>query len=103
MAFVAQDLLSPVKQWLRIVTDALDDELIQTIKACELDLINGGVAKVESSDPVVQQAVKLYCKAMFGYESESEKFAAAYEHLKAALALSGIYNKEADNGQGGGN
>ncbi len=100
---MAQDLLPPVKQWLRIVTDALDDELLQTIQSCEIDLINGGVAKVDSSDAVVQQAVKLYCKAMFGYDSDSEKFSAAYEHLKAALALSGIYNKEADDGQGGGN
>lgn len=98
MAFVAQDLLSLVKQWLRIVTDALNDELLQTIQSCELDLINGGVVKVDSSDAVVQQAVKLYCKAMFGYDSESKKFADAYEHLKAALALSGIYNKEADDG-----
>lgn len=95
---MAQDLLSLVKQWLRIVTDALNDELLQTIQSCELDLINGGVVKVDSSDAVVQQAVKLYCKAMFGYDSESKKFADAYEHLKAALALSGIYNKEADDG-----
>ena len=94
MVWVSDDLLTPVKLWLRITSDKLDDELTQTIDACKLDLQNSGVKKLGSADPLIQQAVKLYCKAQFGYDDSSGAFAKAYEHLKMALALSGDYNVE---------
>jgi hypothetical protein len=87
-------LIAPVKLWLRILSDKMDDELEQTIDACKLDLSNSGVKKLDSSDPLIRQAVKLYCKAQFGYDDSAGKFAEAYEHLKAALSLSGDYNVE---------
>jgi hypothetical protein len=72
----------------------MDDELTQTIDACKLDLSNSGVKKLDSSDPLIQQAVKLYCKAQFGYDDPAGDFSRAYEHLKAALSLSGDYNAD---------
>ena len=95
MAWTSESLLAPVKLWLRISSSKMDDELEQTIDACKLDLSNSGVKKLDSSDPLIQQAVKLYCKAQFGYDDSAGKFAEAYEHLKAALSLSGDYNAEA--------
>ena len=83
-----------MKLWLRISSGKMDDELTQTIDACKLDLSNSGVKNLDSSDPLIQQAVKLYCKAQFGYDDSAGKFAEAYEHLKAALSLSGDYNVE---------
>ena len=94
MAWASEDLLAPVKLWLRISSNKMDDELAQTIDACKLDLQNSGVKKLDSSDPLIQQAVKLYCKAQFGYDDSAGKFTEAYEHLKAALSLSGDYNAE---------
>lgn len=91
----AKALIAPVKLWLRISSDKMDDELEQTIDACKLDLSNSGVKNLDSADPLIQQAVKLYCKAQFGYDDSAGKFAEAYEHLKAALSLSGDYNAEA--------
>lgn len=95
MAWTSEDLLAPVKLWLRISSDKMDDELEQTINACKLDLQNSGVKNLNSTDPLIQQAVKLYCKSQFGYDDYAEKFSKAYEHLKAALSLSGDYNSEA--------
>lgn len=45
-------------------------------------------------NPLIQQAVKLYCKAQFGYDDTSSKFAKSYELLKQSLSLSGEYNME---------
>ena len=95
MAWTSEDLLAPVKLWLRISSDKMDDELEQTIDACKLDLSNSGVKNLDSADPLIRQAVKLYCKVQFGYDDSAGKFAEAYEHLKAALSLSGDYNSEA--------
>lgn len=92
MAWKSSDLLDPVKLWLRISSSKLDGELEQTINACKLDLQNSGVKNLNSTDPLIQQAVKLYCKSQFGYDDYAEKFCKAYEHLKAALSLSGDYN-----------
>ena len=94
MAWTSSALLAPVKLWLRISSNKMDDELAQTIDACKLDLQNSGVKKLDSVDPLIRQAVKLYCKAQFGYDDSAGKFTEAYEHLKAALSLSGDYNAE---------
>ena len=97
MAWTSESLLAPVKLWLRISSNKMGDELEQTIDACKLDLQNSGVKNLDSSDPLIQQAVKLYCKAQFGYDDSADsagKFAEAYEHLKTALSLSGDYNVE---------
>lgn len=88
-----QELVPLVKSWLRISAASVDAEMEQTIDACVLDLKNAGAVTVLLSDTLIQQAVKLYCKAQFGFDKDAEKFGAAYEHLKAALALSGDYNQ----------
>ena len=46
MAWTSESLLAPVKLWLRISSDKMDDELEQTIDACKLDLSNSGVEKL---------------------------------------------------------
>ena len=65
-------MLDLVKQWLRIRSDntAFDAELQGLIK----------------------QAVKMYCKANFGYGgSDADKFQKSYESLAVSLSLSGEY------------
>ena len=94
MAWTSESLLAPVKLWLRISSGKMDDELTQTIDACKLDLSNSGVKNLDSNDPLIRQAVKLYCKAQFGYDDSAGDFSRAYEHLKAALSLSGDYNAD---------
>lgn len=95
-------LVASAKGWLRIATNSRDDEIRQVCEACLIDLKNGGVAKRNySEDSAIQQAIKLYLKSQFGYDQEAEKFDKAYEHLKAALALSGDYNVEDPDGETG--
>lgn len=89
-----------VKLWIRglSIGNVLDEEIWQDVLACCADLKIAGVVKTDLDDPLIQQAVKLYCKAHFGYEEDSEKFQRAYDSLKASLSLSGDYNGLGDSG-----
>lgn len=92
MAIDAAKLLPKCRMFVRQTNTDADEELIQTISACEADLFTGGVNDPDGDDPLVQQAVKLYCKANFGYDQDAEKYQKAYEHVKSALALCRSYN-----------
>ena len=86
-------MLDLVKQWLRIRSDntAFDAELRGLIDACKQDLRRRGV-KAADNDPLIKQAVKLYCKANFGYGgSDAERFQKSYESLANSLSLCGDY------------
>lgn len=87
-------ILDNVKTALRIKNTAYDAEITSFISACKIDLSIGGVKIIEETDALTEQAIKLYCKANFGYEENSEKFAQAYTSLKHAMALCGDYNTE---------
>jgi hypothetical protein len=92
MAEITNEMVASAKKWLRIETQATDDEVRQTLEACLLDLSIGGVAAISTTDKLIQQAMKLYLKSQYGYDPNADKFGQAYEHLKRALALCGDYN-----------
>lgn len=55
------------------------------------DLRRRGI-KAADNDPLIKQAVKMYCKANFGYGgSDADKFQKSYESLAVSLSLSGEY------------
>lgn len=87
-------LIESARKWLRIGTNSLDEEIGQVIEACLIDLKNSGVVVVDVNDKAIQQAVKLFLKAQFGYDENATRFAEAYEFFKKSLALSGLYNEE---------
>ena len=93
---IAEELLPDAKVWIRKTVSNLDGEVKQTVAACMPDLKNAGIVNFNAKDPLLQQAAKLYLKAQFGYDDKSEKWEAAYEHLKAALSLSSDYTEAAN-------
>lgn len=94
----AEKLLYDARLWVRKSAKSFDDEIIQTTAACFLDLQNAGITVFSPDDPLLRQAAKLYLKAHFGYDAESDKWERAYEHLKAALSLSSDYAKGNSDG-----
>lgn len=94
----ADRLLPFGRSWIRKSSSTFDDEIRQTLAACFLDLRKVGVVKLSSEDPLIQQAAKLYLKAHFGYDSESEKWERAYASLRDSLSLSGDYTEGASDG-----
>lgn len=98
---MAGQLLQDAKIWLRKSGTSLDKEIIQTIEAAFLDLSIAGIKKIDAGDALIKQAVKLYIKAQFGYNEESAKFEAAYEHVKKAMASCSDYTEVAGGADGG--
>lgn len=86
-------MLEKVKLSLRIKNSKLDIEINDLIEACKIDLAISGVKKIEVTDPIIQRAIILYCKANFGLDNkDSEKYQKSYELLKQSLKLCGDYN-----------
>lgn len=99
---IAELILPDARMWLRKTSENLNQEIRQTTAACLLDLKNAGVITYTDDDPLIHQACKLYLKAQFGFNDDSEKWEKAYEHLKSALSLCSDYTTPAaevsDNG-----
>lgn len=88
-------MLEKIKLALRIRNNAADDDIQESIDAALFDLKIAGVLYLDENDPLIIQAVKLYCKANYGLENKDyEKYQKAYSNLRDSLALCGDYNVE---------
>lgn len=86
-------LLEETKNKLRLVSNAFDEgEIVPLIEACKRDLEMSGVVLISDEDPLIRQAVNLYCKAFFGYAEDAERYARAYAALRQSMALCSEYN-----------
>ncbi|ADL52148.1 head-tail connector protein [Clostridium cellulovorans] len=89
--------LDKIKTSLRIKNNSeeMNTEITDLIEACKADLLLSGVKRIPDTDPLIQQAIKLYCKANFGLDNkDSDRYKLSYESLKQSLALCGDYNVE---------
>ena len=88
-------MLEKVKLALRIKVTSLDSEITDLIEACKIDLSISGIKVINDTDPLIQRAIIVYCKANFGLDNkESEKYQLSYDMLKQSLALCSDYNTE---------
>ena len=86
-------MLESIKLALRIKSSAFDTEINDLIESAKLDLKISGIVNVVETDPLIVQAIKIYCKANFGLDNkDSEKYQKSYDMLKQHLALCGDYN-----------
>ena len=93
---IEQDLLPKIKKNLRISHSVLDDDVTDSIGACLQDLKVCGVVKIDPADPLILNAIKLFCKV--AYTDDTEKAAAyqaRYDALKACLMMASEYQEEA--------
>lgn len=97
-------LLSKIKTNLRISHTALDDDIADTISACLKDLEVCGVQapvpdEPQETDPLIMNAIKLYCKAEFTDDADkAAKYMARYDALKSSLMMASGY-KEANGNE----
>lgn len=86
-------MLESIKLALRIKSSAFDMEIYDLMQAAKLDLYISGIKNISEEDPLIQQAIKTYCKANFGLDNkDSEKYQKSYDMLKQHLSLCGDYN-----------
>ena len=78
-------------------TEASSAEVEDLISAAVADLGRQGVKTIDLDDALTKQAVKLYCKAHYGYDKDTERFDAAYTALSAGMALCGDYDGSDDD------
>lgn len=92
---IEQDLLLKVKTHLRISHFRLDDDVADTIEACLQDLKVCGVKDPQPTDPLILNAVKLYCKVAFTDDTEkAAAYQTRYDALKSCLMMAGGYGAE---------
>lgn len=93
----SNDLLRKVKTALRLTSDDedLNEELTDLIDECLSDLIPADVAaaNIDTSDPLIIRAVKVYCKLNFGQPDDYDRLKAAYDELKAQLGMDSRYTE----------
>ncbi len=91
---VMQQTLEKVKINLRITHTVLDEDITDTISACLTDLDVCGVT-ASQEDPLVLNAIKLYCKAAFTDDTgKAAAFMERYDALKSCLMMAGGYRHE---------
>ena len=92
-----EELLNKIKTSLRISHTALDDDVMDTIDACLADLRAVGVLADMTNadkglDPLVLNAVKLYCKAAYTDDPvKAANYQRGYDSLKATLKIAEGY------------
>lgn len=93
-------LLDKVKTALRITTDDedLNDELTDLIESAKLDLGIAGVVLPAELNPLVETAIKTYCKLSFGIPEDYDRLKRSYDEQKAQLSnATGYTNWEVES------
>ena len=89
-------MLEEIKQSMRISHNALNNNILDDIEICKIDLSIAGVY-CEDNDKLLQKACELYVKWQNNYLGKGEQFEKAYRSLKDAMALCGDYNVRPSN------
>lgn len=88
------DILTKIKQGLRISHDKLDDDIQADIDACLSDLHMVGVIYADEGDPLIYNAIKLWCRSLYTDDTaKASEYLRRYEALKASLMMAEGYGR----------
>ena len=89
--------LEQIKLGLRISHSALDTDIQSDIDACLMDLTVCGIIDPKPDDPLILNALKLYCRSIYTDDTEKgAEYLRRYDALKACLMMAEGYGWEAD-------
>ena len=90
-------MLEKIKLALRIKHTALDEDIQADIDACMADLKVCGVVYAPEDDPLIFNAVKLWCRSIYTDDTvKGAEYLRRYEAMKACLMMAEGYGREAD-------
>ena len=80
------ETLAKVKQALRISHDKLDDDILDNISACLMDLKVHGIPEPRETDSLILNAIKLYARAQYTDDTtKAAEYLARYEKMRGSL------------------
>lgn len=89
---MAERTLVKIKQAIRRSHNKLDEDLQADIDACLADLRVCGVVYADETDPLIFNAIKLWCRSYNTDDSaKSAEYFRRYEALKACLMMAEGY------------
>ena len=94
---MATDTLTKIKLALRTSHDKLDEDIQADIDACMADLTIHGIIHAEEGDPLIYNAVKLWCRSLYTDDpAKGAEYLQRYEKLRDSLKMAEGYGREAD-------
>lgn len=94
------DILTKIKQGIRISHNKLDEDIQADIDACLADLRLVGVVHADETNPLIFNAVKLWCRSLYADDiAKAAEYLKRYDALKASLMMAEGYGrpKETDD------
>lgn len=104
---ITQSLLTKVKKSIRVTHTALDEDILDGIRAALSDLRMCGIAEAKLDpaeakldpagevDPLILNAVKMYCKKEYTDDpAKAARYQEGYDSLKASLMMADGYRAE---------
>ena len=89
--------LNKVKQSIRRSHNKLDEDLMGDIDACLADLKTCGVLKTDETDPLIFNAIKLWCRSLNTDDTiKAAEWLRRYDALKACLMMAEGYGYPAE-------
>lgn len=86
------ETLAAVKTALRIKHDVLDADIMGDIDACLADLVVCGIANPREDDPLILNAVKLWCRSLYTDDTgKGAEYLRRYDALKSCLMIASGY------------
>ena len=86
------ETLVKIKQALRTSHCKLDEDILADIEACVADLNVCGIVYAKEDDPLIYNAIKLYCRSLYTDDTaKAAEYLKRYERLKACLMMAEGY------------
>ena len=94
----SNETLLKIKTALRISHNVLDSDIMSDIDACISDLKVCGIIDPKETDPLIMNAVKLWCRSLYTDDTgKGAEYLRRYEALKSCLMMAEGYGwKEED-------
>ena len=90
--------LVKIKQAIRRTHNKLDEDLKSDIEACVADLRAAGVIYADDTDPLIYNAIKLWCRSLDTDDTvKAAEYMKRYEALKASLMMAEGYGYPKEN------
>jgi hypothetical protein len=83
---MAPETLNKVKAFIRISHSKLDGDITDSIEGCLADLQNHGIIHKDDTDPLILNAIKLYCKSLYIDDTvKADDYLSRYVALRDSL------------------